>query len=230
MKRIAFYGGSFDPVHCGHLAIAHALLDQFKLDEFVFVPAFHAPHKLRKRPTSAYDRYAMLCLITQNEPKISVSKMEIEMPERPYSVETLARLNDEHPNDEIFFVMGADSWMEITAWREWEKVLSLSNHIVVTRPGVEISFSHVNDEILSRINDLRGSFNAKTQRRKDAKKRENIEDQRSKIKDQINITDAVNIDISATEIRSKIRENDPSWREDVPTEVANYIEKYQIYN
>ena len=169
MKRIAFYGGSFDPVHRGHLAIAHALLDQFELDEFVFVPAFHAPHKLRKKPTSAYDRYAMLCLVTQNEPKICVSKMEIEMPERPYSVETLTRLNNERPNDEIFFVMGADSWMEITAWREWEKVLSLSNHIVVTRPGVEIGFSHVTDEIQGGIVDLRGIFNAKTQRSKDAK-------------------------------------------------------------
>jgi len=219
MKRIAFYGGSFDPVHRGHLAIAHALLDQFELDEFVFVPAFHAPHKLRKKPTSAYDRYAMLCLVTQNEPKICVSKMEIEMPERPYSVETLTRLNNERPNDEIFFVMGADSWMEITAWREWEKVLSLSNHIVVTRPGVEIGFSHVTDEIQGGIVDLRGIFNAKTQRSKDAKGENHIF-----------ITDKVNLDISATEIRHQIRENDPSWREDVPAEVANYLEKYQIYN
>ena len=142
-KRIAFYGGSFDPVHRGHLAIAKTLLEQFDLDEFVFIPAFHAPHKLRKEPTSAYDRYAMLCLVTQNEPKICVSKMELEMPDCPYSVETLTRLNNEFPNDEIFFVMGADSWMDITTWREWEKVLSLSNHIVVTRPGVDIGFSHV---------------------------------------------------------------------------------------
>ena len=217
MKRIAFYGGSFDPVHRGHLAIAHALLDQFKLDEFIFLPAFHAPHKQRLEPTSAYDRYAMLCLVTQNEPKIRVSKMEIEVPERPYSVETLTRLNAELPNDEIFFVMGADSWMEITAWREWEKVLSLSNHIVVTRPGNEIESSHVTDEIRSKIIDERGISNAKEQRSKEAKE------------NQIYITDAVNLDISATEIRRLIRNNDDAWLEDVPAEVANYIEKYQIY-
>ncbi|MFN0279058.1 MAG: nicotinate-nucleotide adenylyltransferase [Pyrinomonadaceae bacterium] len=225
MTRIAFYGGSFDPVHRGHLAIAHSLLDQFELDEFVFVPAFHAPHKMRNTPTSAYDRFAMLCLITQNEPKISVSKMEIEMPERPYSVETLTRLNDERRDDEIFFVMGADSWMEITAWREWEKVLSLSNHIVVTRPGTEIDFSHVTDEIRSRIVDLREIFNAKTHKRKDP----DFKDQKSKINNQIFITDAVNVDISATTIRHRIRNDVTSWREDVPVEVANYIEKYQIY-
>ncbi|MBK8466776.1 MAG: nicotinate (nicotinamide) nucleotide adenylyltransferase [Chloracidobacterium sp.] len=217
MKRIAFYGGSFDPVHRGHLAIAHALLDQFSLDEFVFVPAFHAPHKLRKTSTSAYDRYAMLCLVTQNEPNIRVSKMEIEMPERPYSVETLTRLNAELPNDEIYFVMGADSWMDITTWREWEKVLALSNHIVATRPGVEIALSHVTDEIRSRIVDLRSEPGA-------------IATGSLPSKRSIYITDAVNIDISATEIRQNIRDIVTTWREDVPLEVANYIEKYQIYN
>ncbi len=191
MKRIAFYGGSFDPVHRGHLAIAHALLDQFKLDEFVAFPAFHAPHKQRSEPTSAYDRYAMLCLVTRNEPDISVSKMEIEMPERPYSVETLSRLNAELPNDEIFFVMGADSWMDITSWREWETVLSLSNHIVVTRPGSKIGVSHVTDEIGSRIADLRSAPGAIAT---DSSRRS------------IYITDAVNLDISATEIRQKVRD------------------------
>ena len=95
MKRIAYYGGSFDPVHNGHVAIAKALTGQFELDEFVFIPAFHAPHKVRLTPTSAYDRYAMLCIVTQNEPSVRVSKMEIEMPERPYSVETLGRIKAE---------------------------------------------------------------------------------------------------------------------------------------
>ena len=222
MKRIAFYGGSFDPIHRGHLAIAHALLDQFHLEEFVFIPAFHAPHKLRKKPTSAYDRYAMLCLVTQNEPKISVSKMEIEMPERPYSVETLTRINIERPDDEIFFVMGADSWMDITTWREWEKVLSLSNHIVVSRPGVEIGFAHVTQDIQRSIVDMRDGYPAETQRRGEEK-------EIGSANNQIFITDTVNIDISATEIRRLIRNNDDGWREDVPLEVANYIEKYQIY-
>src|SRR5438445_2085904 len=154
-RRIAFYGGSFDPVHRGHLAVAQALLEQFELDEFVFIPAFHAPHKVRLKPTSAYDRYAMLCLVTENEPNMSVSKMEVEMPDRPYSVQTLRQLNVERPDDEIFFVMGADSWMDIRTWREWETVLTMTNIIVVTRPDVEIGFDHVTDEICSRIVDLR---------------------------------------------------------------------------
>ena len=217
MKRIAYYGGSFDPPHRGHLAIADALLDQFALDQFVFVPAFHAPHKKRKTPTSAYDRYAMLCLATQVDDKTSVSKMEIEMPERPFSVETLSRLAAERPADEIFFVMGADSWMEITEWREWEKVLSLTNHIVVTRPGVEIGFSHVTDGVRNRIADLR-------EEREKGRKGEREKGVA------IYFTDVVNVDVSATEIRQKIRESDASWRDDVPAEVAKYIEKYQIYS
>ena len=219
MKHIAYYGGSFDPVHRGHVAIAKALLEQFELDAFVFIPAFHAPHKVRLTPTSAYDRYAMLCLVTQNESKLRVSKMEIEMPEKPFSVETLGRLKAERPDDEIFFVMGADSWMDIITWREWETVLTMANHIVITRPGVEIGFEHVTDEIRTRIVDLR---------------RENEEiakiGETSEIENQIFITDSVNLNISATEIRRRVRENEASWRADVPAEVANYIEKYQIYS
>jgi nicotinate-nucleotide adenylyltransferase len=218
MKRIAFYGGSFDPVHNGHLAISRALFEQFELDEFVFIPAFHAPHKIRLKPTSAYDRYAMLCIATEREPNISVLKIEVEMPEKPYSIETLTRLKTKFLKDEIFFVMGADSWMDIKTWREWENVLSIVNNIVVTRPGIEIGFDHVTDEIKSRIVDLR--------EKEEEKRRKGEEENFSKIF----ISDAVKIDVSATEIRRKIRENDASWRDDVPQEVANYIEKYQIYN
>ena len=216
MKRLAFYGGSFDPVHLGHLAISRAILDEFKIDQFVFIPASHAPHKLRKKPTSTFDRYAMLCLSTNDDRDVRVSRMEIEMPERPFSVETLTRLTQEFPSDELFFVMGADSWMEITTWRDWETVLGLTNHIVVTRPGVDIDTHHVTDEIRSRIIDLRGGIvlppaNGSSTRN-------------------IYITDQVNYDISATDIRRRIRDNDDTWRGDVAGEVANYIEKYQIYN
>ncbi|MEO7539664.1 MAG: nicotinate-nucleotide adenylyltransferase [Pyrinomonadaceae bacterium] len=217
-KRIAFYGGSFDPIHLGHFAVAKALLGQFGLDEFVFIPASHAPHKLRKAPTSTYDRYAMLCLATHNESNIRVSRMEIEMPDRPYSVETLSRLNEELSNVEIFFVMGADSWTDITTWREWEKVLSLSNHIVVSRPGYQIGTGHVTDDTRLRIVDLRGQNHVA-----------DVPNSAHGITRSIYFTDSVNYDVSATDIRRRIRENDDSWQRDVPIEVANYIEKYQIY-
>ena len=229
MKRIAFYGGSFDPLHNGHLAIAQSLTEVFELNEFVFIPAFHAPHKKDKNPTSAFHRYAMLALATSDEPKIEISRMELDVPARPYTFETLLRLKNELKDTQIFFVMGADSWQDITTWREWETVLTLVNIIVVTRPGYIIGFSHVTEEIKARIVDLRENFNARAQRRTGAKEFKISEEQKLNFKDLIFITDAVQVDVSATEIRLKIKTNMTNWRKDVPVEVAKYIEKYELY-
>jgi len=213
MKRVAFYGGSFDPVHDGHLAVGKAVSRIFAIDQFVYVPAFHAPHKKRLVPTPAIDRYTMLCLATIQQ-SLSVSKLELEMPTRPYTIDTLGRLKELYAGDEIFFVMGADSWLDITTWREWEQVLMLTNHIVVTRPGYEIGTGHVTSEVRSRVVDARG--------------REALQSDASRTS--IYFTDAINTDISASSIRSRIRGEDSSWMSDVPAAVANYIEKYQIYS
>jgi nicotinate-nucleotide adenylyltransferase len=227
MKRIAFYGGSFDPLHKGHLTIAERLTEIFELDEFVFIPAFHAPHKKDKNPTSAFHRFAMLALATNEVRKIKVSKMELEAPERPYTVETLTKLKNELIDMEIFFVMGADSWMEITTWREWEKVLTLVNIIVVTRPDYEIEFAHVTEEIRERIVDLRvpsSKFKVPSSNLGEQLGTLNLE-----LGTKIFITNAVQIDISATEIRQNIKQKKSIWREVVPDEVAKYIEKYELY-
>jgi nicotinate-nucleotide adenylyltransferase len=213
--RIAFYGGSFDPVHLGHIAIAKRLCQVFDLDEFVFIPAFHAPHKKRAAPTPALDRFSMLALATNDENNISISKIEMEVPNKPYTVETLTRLNELLPDEQLFFVMGADSWRDIRTWREWERVLTLTNHIVVTRPGYEINTEHLTREIGEMVVDVRGQGEVVTG--SDSGKK-------------IYITDAVNVDIAAVEIRKKIREGDDTWHDDVTLEVAKYIEKYQIYS
>ena len=228
MKRIAFYGGSFDPLHNGHLTIARKLIRLFKLDEVVFVPAFHAPHKKDKNPTSAFHRYAMLCLATNGLPNIKVSKLELDAPTKPYTVETLLRLKDELTDTQIFFVMGSDSWAEITTWRDWEKVLTLVNIIVVTRPAYPIGFMHITREIREIIIDLRGKIQG-SRLKIQSLKPETLNLELGTEKEQIYITDIVNLDISATEIRRKIRENEYDWRELVPNEVAKYIEKYDIY-
>lgn len=213
MKRIAIYGGSFDPVHRGHLKIAEKLTKLFKLDDFVFVPAFHAPHKLRSKPTSAYHRYAMLCLATRNSKMIRVSQMELDVPEQPYTIETLARLKNDLPEDEIFFVMGADSWSEITTWKEWEKVLTIVNTIVVTRPEYEIGVSHVTDGIRQRVVDLR--------KNNEAARYPNPT---------IFFSDPVRDKVSSTEIRRCVFENLNGWEKNVSREVAKYIRKYRLYN
>lgn len=215
VRRIAFYGGSFDPLHNGHFAISRALFRQFDLDEFVFVPAFHAPHKQGRTPTSAYHRFAMLALATADDPRLSASTMELEMPDRPYTVETLGRLLKKLGPTEIFFVMGADSWADIRTWREWERVLTMTNHIVMTRPGYPVDFRHIPENIRERIVDLRGdSGEAKVDFVTETK---------------IYISDAVKSNASASRIRTRIKENSAGWRQDVPDVVANYIEKYELY-
>ena len=214
MKKIAFYGGSFDPIHCGHLTIAGEITVLFELDEFWFIPAFRAPHKMDKKVTSPFCRYAMLALATNDEPKIKISTIELNAPEKPYTFETQTKLKNQLPDAAIFFVIGADSWAEINTWREWEKVLTLTNIIVVSRPGYPIDFGHISEEIRNRIIDLRQENKGQTT---------NDKEQR------IFITDAVYLEISATEIRRKIQENESDWRKLVPSEVANYIEKYELY-
>ena len=213
MKKIAFYGGSFDPVHNGHLTIARKLTEVFAFDEFVFIPAFHAPHKLDRKPTSAFHRFAMLAVSTANDSKIKVSTIEVEAPEKPFTIETQTKLKTELPDVEIFFVIGADSWNEIDTWRDWERVLTTTNIVVVTRPDYELTFSQVTEEIRQRIVDLRG------------KKEFRIPNSEFRIY----LTDAVQMDVSATEIRQMIRDEKSGWREFVPQTAADYIEKYGLY-
>src|SRR5438552_11617046 len=214
-KRIAFYGGTFDPVHCGHITVAKRLLSLFELDDFVFLPAFHAPHKADKKPTSAYHRFAKLAMAPAGLPNITISTLELDHAEKRYTIDTLPEIIELHADADIFFVMGADSWRDILTWREREKVLLMTNHIVVTRPGYEISFGHVTEAVRSRIVDLRNSHESPT---------------RTATNPALFITDAVSRDVSATEIRNDIREDDRLDREnDVPKEVAKYIEKYELY-
>lgn len=212
-KRIAFYGGSFDPVHLGHTTIGKRLVEQFSLDAFVFVPAFHAPHKPDREPTSGFHRHAMLCLATSDDAKLKVSTIELELSEKSYTVETLPRLRALFPEAEIFFVMGADSWEDIRTWREWETVLLMTNHIVMTRPGHAIRLDHVSDAARERISDLRDDADLV----------------RASNDPRIYFSDTVFLDISATDLRRRIRAGETGWEREVPKEVANYVQKYEIY-
>jgi nicotinate-nucleotide adenylyltransferase len=224
-RRIAAYGGTFDPVHDGHMAVARSLLGQFALDEVLFIPAHAAPHK-RGLPTArAWHRYAMLALATQDEPRFRVSTVELDAPERPYTVETVARLQAELSGEDgararLFFVMGADSWAEITTWREWERLLSLCDTIVATRPGYELSFEHMPANIRARVRDLRSTLGGQSTGAIDEGG-----------KPTIFLSDAVNADISASNVRRDVAlvRRGAQLKLTVPRAVADYIEKYGLY-
>jgi nicotinate-nucleotide adenylyltransferase len=210
-RRIALYGGTFDPVHTGHLEIARGVTELFEIEKFLFIPAQMAPHKIGRPVTEPIHRYAMLALATQNDPKLSISTFELDAPDRRYTVETIAYFQRLFGDAcELFFIMGADSWSEITTWREWERLLTMTNHIVVTRPGYEPSTTHVG-AISERIVDLRSSKGAL-----DGKG--------------IFFTDVVFNDVSATNIRRLASEGRiEELKKQVPGPVLEYIRKYEIY-
>jgi nicotinate-nucleotide adenylyltransferase len=216
-KRIALYGGTFDPVHVGHLEIARKVSQLFELEKLIFMPAQMAPHKIGRPVTEPIHRYAMLVLATQDDPRLVVSTFELDAPDRRYTVETIEHFQRElDDSTELFFIMGADSWSEITTWREWERLLTMTNHIVVTRPGYEPATSHVG-AISQRIVDLRTSLECGALAPLWSKQG-------------IFFTDLVMNDVSATKVRQLASEG----RTDellglVPGPVLDYIKKYRIY-
>jgi nicotinate-nucleotide adenylyltransferase len=221
-RRIALYGGTFDPVHAGHMAVARGLLLLFALDEVLFIPAYVAPHKRDRRVSPALDRHAMLALATQGEEHFRVSNVELAAPERPYTVNTLSSFCERLGGAaRLFFVMGADSWEEITTWREWQRVLTLTDQLVVTRPGYELSTAHVTPEIRGRVVDVRGQT-----REQVARSLEETEGRGTRIY----LTDAAGVDASATDIRGAVARG--AWDELgalVAPPVAEYIRKYGLY-
>jgi nicotinate-nucleotide adenylyltransferase len=220
-RRIALYGGTFDPVHVGHTTVARSLLLLFTLDEVLFIPAFIAPHKRERRVSPALDRYAMLALATQGEQRFRISTVEMAAPERPYTVNTLTSFCETAAGDRarLFFIMGADSWEEITTWREWERVLMLTDQLVVTRPGYELSTAHVTPAIRERIVDVRGAT------------REQVEKELNRAEGtRIYLTDAANIDAAATDVRAVVgRGAFDELDAQVAPSVAEYIRKYGLY-
>jgi len=143
-KRIALYGGTFDPVHAGHLEIARRVSEVFEIEKVIFVPAQVAPHKVGWPVTEPLHRFAMLALATQDDSRLVVSTFELDEPDRRYTVDTIEHFQRElNDSTELFFIMGADSWSEITTWREWERLLTMTDHIVVSRPGFELTKDQV---------------------------------------------------------------------------------------
>lgn len=218
-QRVAIYGGTFDPVHRGHLEIARRILTLFDIDKCLFVPARVAPHKLKQEVSPVLHRYAMLALATKDDPKLQISTVEIDGPGTRYTVDTLAHFRTQLGDSaEIFFVLGADSWMEITSWREWQRLTTLATLIVVSRPGYELASAQADFGTASRSMDLQGLTT------------EECAKAIATTGAQIFLSDVVMTDVSATEIRGAASQADfATLRGLVPPEVAEYIRKYQLY-
>jgi nicotinate-nucleotide adenylyltransferase len=216
MKRIGAYGGTFDPVHNGHLEVARAVVEDFDLDRLLIIPACVPPHKEAGALTNSHHRFAMAVLATIDAERTLVSTLEVETPHWPYTFETIERLRGLFGEETVlFFVMGADSFEDLSTWRRPDRLLQQTNLIVVTRPGHEISASAF-PEISSAIRDVRKGSN--NRRLRSAESRSGA----------VYVTDSVNSDISSTEIRARIGRGE-SIDGLVPPLVADYITKYELY-
>jgi len=133
--RIGIFGGSFDPVHLGHLLLAETCREQCRLEEVWFLPAATPPHKTKRVLSPANYRSAMLQLAVAGHAAFRVSALEIERGGISYTVQTLRELNQQRPADELFFLMGADSLRDLPTWREPDAICRLAIPVVVRRRG-----------------------------------------------------------------------------------------------
>lgn len=142
-RRIGVMGGTFDPIHHGHLVAASEVAHRFGLDDVVFVPTGE-PWQKRNRPVSpAEDRYLMTVIATASNPRFSVSRVDIERQGPTYTVDTLRDLVRQNPEVELFFITGADALEKIFTWRGWEEMFELATFVGVSRPGFALSDTHL---------------------------------------------------------------------------------------
>lgn len=135
-ERVAIFGGTFDPIHNAHLAVAREAADRFGLDRVLVIPNGNPPHKQGVERTDWLHRYRMveLACAAVVDPRLTPSRLE-EGRARSYSINTIERVKAAHPGDAVFFLIGADAFAEIRTWHRWQEVLAAVEFIVVSRPG-----------------------------------------------------------------------------------------------
>ncbi|MFJ1701887.1 nicotinate-nucleotide adenylyltransferase [Kitasatospora sp. NPDC088346] len=138
-RRLGVMGGTFDPIHHGHLVAASEVASAFHLDEVIFVPTGQPWQKLDRAVSAAEDRYLMTVIATAENPQFSVSRIDIDRDGPTYTVDTLRDLHALHPDDELFFITGADALAQILSWRDSEELFELAHFIGCTRPGHTLS-------------------------------------------------------------------------------------------
>lgn len=133
--RLAIFGGTFDPIHQAHLAMAREAAERFHLDRVLLIPASHPPHKSGLTSAPYEDRFRMVELACENESSLTASDLE-KGPGPSYSIDTINKLRASlKPEDRLFFLIGADAFAEIETWHRWREVVAAVEFIVVSRPG-----------------------------------------------------------------------------------------------
>ncbi|MEA2015575.1 MAG: nicotinate-nucleotide adenylyltransferase [Actinomycetota bacterium] len=202
-KKIGIMGGTFNPIHNGHLVTAQEALSQFNLDKVLFIPTGNPPHKVEDNLVSAEDRFIMTVIATSSNSNFFVSRMEVERKGESYTIDTLRELKKTYGRDsQLFFITGADAILEILTWKDTDEIVNLCRFIAATRPGYDIT----------RLEELRRKFFSKSA---DADKR-------------IFVMEIPALSISSTDIRRRVKSSRPIDYL-LPEGVTNYILKHGFY-
>ena len=149
-RRIGIMGGTFDPIHHGHLVAASEVADLFALDEVVFVPTGQPWQKGAAKVSPAEDRYLMTVIATASNPRFAVSRVDIDRDGPTYTVDTLTELAELYgPEAELFFITGADALGKILSWKDSDRIFKLAHFVGVNRPGFELSDDHLPEDAVS---------------------------------------------------------------------------------
>jgi nicotinate-nucleotide adenylyltransferase len=218
MRRVGILGGTFDPVHLGHLDAAGAALAALDLDGVVLLPSHIPPHRPQQPRASAFHRFAMVSMACLSRDRFSASDIELQASRTSYTIDTLQRLHAEgFRPEQLFFITGADAFAEIATWHEYPRVLDEANFIVVSRPNHDVS------RLRDRLPDLAESMVGPTGA---AAPRASVTAAgRTRL---IFLIEAPTCDTSSTEIRRRLSAGE-SIEGLVPREVEAHIHKHSLY-
>ena len=138
LKRIGILGGTFDPIHNGHLGLARETMQIFDLQKVLFIPVNQSPHKLHYRASSSKHRVAMLELALEQETAFPIELMEIAKGGVSYTIDTLSQLKEQHPDWELCLILGADAFMMIDTWKSYAEIFKICDLLVGTRPNTKL--------------------------------------------------------------------------------------------
>ena len=201
IKKLAIMGGTFDPIHMGHLVTAEEVRHEFHVDEVLFVPTGHPPHKSNINMTTCEHRYLMTVLATAANPYFKVSRIEIEREGVTYTIDTVKELKRIYGKDvQLYFITGADAIHKILSWKESEELLQICNFVAVTRPGYN------KEELIQQVEALNKQYETT-----------------------IYFLEVPALAISSSDIRRRLNQMKPI-KYLVPQEVENYIKKHELYN
>ncbi len=214
-NRIGIFGGTFNPIHAGHLKAAKDVQEKFKLKRILFIPSYIPPHKETSEVASPQHRLQMVKLATSLYPRFVPSALEIEAKGKSYSIFTLEKVKKLYPEAFIFFILGIDAFLEIDTWKDYHKVLEQCFFIVISRPGYELKEAK---EILG------GRYKSRMYEASELCSLK--EEVFSSFK--IFLFDINSLEVSSTEIRSRIKQG-RSIRGMMPEAVEEYIYRHRLY-